>query len=164
MTNHLESPNIVDSNGSQHLKHLNMKSSRSSSHDDEVKESDAESVHSNASTGSTTMNGHGHQSHHHGIGRTEHFRRKSSYSAACHYHNIESVANLSNLDSLFWEDRHLPSDYSLGKRSKVTTSGIVRRMEEDPKERRFKLDRWLYPIFLDFHEHQTTEIVKGDSG
>lgn len=147
MTNHMGSPNIFGSNASQHANHLNMKSSRSSSHDDEMKEADP-IVANGTLNGSTNHKAH-------------HFRRKSSYSAACHYRNIESIANVSNLDTMFWNDQNLPSDYSLGKRSQVTTSGIIRRMEEDPKERRFKLDRWLYPIFLDFHDHQTTEIVKG---
>ena len=134
-------------------------SSRSPKFDDEKKENN--------------MNGHGHgHGHGHGMdplslknnGKTSlhlHFRRKSSFSMSCHYRNIDSLQNMSNLDSMLWEDDNLPSDYSLGKTKKLTNSGIIRNMEQDPKERRFKLDRWLYPIFLDFHDETTTEIVKG---
>ena len=167
MTNHMGSPQIANSNASEHLNHLNMRSSsRSPKFDDEEKE---DSMNGNGNgdrngnrnrNGNKNGNGNGVQSN----GRNSlqsHFRRKSSFSMSCHYRNIDSLQNISNLDSMLWEDENLPSDYSLGKRKKLTNSGIIRNMEQDPKERRFKLDRWLYPIFLDFHDETTTEIIQG---
>lgn len=152
MTNHLGSPAIGSSNASEHLNHLNMKSSHSPKFIDEQKQN---GIMNGMSPLTFNDNNNGKNSF------QSHFRRKSTYSMSCHYRNIDSLQNISNLDSLLWEDDNLPSDYSLGKRKQLTNSGIVRSMEEDPKERRFKLDRWLYPIFLDFQDEQTTEIVKG---
>ena len=55
---------------------------------------------------------------------------------------------------MFWEDDHLPSQYNINMSQ-------AQKIHSDPKERRFKLDRWLYPIFLDYADDRTTEIVKG---
>ena len=152
MTNHLGSPHIANSNASEHLKHLNMRSSSRSPKFDDEKKNDHNGNGVKPLIFDNNDNNNSFQSH---------FRRKSTFSMSCHYRNLSSLGNVNNLDSMFWEDDNLPSDYTLGKKKTITSTGLVRNMEEDPKERRFKLDRWLYPIFLDYHDEQTTEIVKG---
>eukprot|EP01084_Bolivina_argentea_P084346 152571_1 len=141
MTKHLASPNINNSSHSQnHIKHLNLRSSSKSpkfidekNDNNDNKNNEMFSENNNKSNDRNNIQ--------------KHFRRRSSFSMSCHYKNLSSLDNITDLESLFWEDKHLPSDYNLHSQS-------------DPKERRFKLDRWLYPIFLDFHDTQTTEIVK----
>ena len=90
----------------------------------------------------------------------KHFRRKSSMSMASHYRNLDSLANFADLsDSMFWRDDQLPSHYMLP--TDLPSSQAHKIHASDPRQRRFKLERWLYPIFLDYSDAQTTEIVKG---
>eukprot|EP01083_Nonionella_stella_P036411 99353_1 len=125
---HLGSPHISSSPITQNTEHLNMRSSSKSPREESKQNGDKPPAHMR--------------------------RRKSTISMACHYKNLSSLDNISDVESMLWEDDALPSDYTLGNTKRTITTTFM-----DPEQRRFKLDRWLYPIFLSFEDEETTEIV-----